>query len=76
MVHNIIFPELEEGIVIPEKKQALLKYINEITNIEKIEGVVLACTELPIMIKEIDLNIAVLNTTQIHIDAIVNWLIK
>lgn len=76
IIQNIIFPELEEGIVIPEKKKQLIKICNELINKENIEGIVLGCTELPLMIKENDFNIKILNTAQIHIDAIVTKLIE
>lgn len=71
IIQNIIFPELEEGIIIPEKKKQLIKICNEIINKENIDGIVLGCTELPLMIKDNDFNIKVLNTTRIHIDAVV-----
>ena len=38
-----------------------------------IEGVVLGCTEIEILIKESDLDIPIFDTTQSHIDSIVDY---
>ena len=38
-----------------------------------IEGIILGCTEIEMLIKEEDLNIPIFDTTQSHIDAIVNY---
>ena len=75
IIHNIIFPELEEGIVVPEKKEQLINICNNIIDKESIEGLILGCTEFPLMIKDDDFDIAVLNTSMIHIDAVVSKLI-
>lgn len=75
-IHNIIFPELEEGIVNPEKKIEMLDICNRIISEEKIEGIILGCTELPLMLKNEDFDIEVLNTAEIHVQAVVNELMK
>lgn len=74
-IHNIIFPELEDGIVVPEKKEIMLSICERIIIKEKIDGIVLGCTELPLMLKKEDFNIQVLNTTEIHVQAIVKELL-
>lgn len=76
IIQNIIFPDLENGIIAPEKKQQLLDLCNDRLAKESAGGIVLGCTELPLMIKDDDFAIAVLNTTQIHIDAIVEILVN
>ena len=40
------------------------------------DGVVLGCTEFPLMIFPEDVDIAVFNTTKIHSDAGVNYILK
>lgn len=71
IIHNIIFPELEEGIVIPAKKAQIISLCNNIIESTRCDGIILGCTELPLMLGERDFNIAVLNTTSIHINAAV-----
>jgi aspartate racemase len=72
---RIIFYELEEGIVNPDSKKRLVKICTDIISQDRIDGIILGCTELPLMIKEDDFTIAVLNTTRIHVNAIVARLI-
>ena len=72
VIHGIIFPKLEDGIVIPEDKEKMLSIIRGLVKDHSADGVILGCTELPLMIKDADLTLPVFNTTQIHIDAIVD----
>jgi len=74
IIQNIIFPDLENGIVAPGKKQELLRLCNDTMAGKSVDGIVLGCTELPLMVSKDDFAIEVLNTTQIHIDAIVGRL--
>jgi len=74
-IHGIIFPELEEGIVVLEKKKCLLDICARIIEKEGVDGVILGCTELPLMIKDGDLSVCVLNTVRIHVEAIVSAII-
>lgn len=71
-IHNIIFPKLEEGIVVPEDKKKILEIAERLLTKQNADGLILACTELPLIIKDKDLKTLILNTTQIHIKAIVD----
>jgi len=62
---------LENGIVNDTTKQKYLEIIDDMIKRDQIEGMILGCTELPMIIKENDLSIPQLNTTEIHIDRIV-----
>lgn len=73
-IHNIIFPKLEEGIVVPEDKQKILEITERLLTKQNADALVLGCTELPLIIKDEDLSALILNTTQIHIEAIVNYI--
>lgn len=70
MIHSVIFPELEEGIVVPEKKSNFINIVNDIKARENIDSIILGCTELPIMINQNDLPIKVVNTVDCHIEEI------
>lgn len=67
---NLIYPNLENGIVIPDDKVRMItlaeKYIKE----NDADALLLGCTEIPLMIKEGDVSVPVIDTTQIHIQAI------
>ena len=75
IIHNIIFPNLENGIIIEEEKQLFKDICNKIIKDKKIEGVILGCTELPLMIKENDFDISVLDTMEIHIKSILEKIV-
>ncbi len=70
-IQDIIFPELENGIINQEKKQDFItlceKYISD-----EVQAVVLGCTELPLLIQNTDLNFPIINTMKLHIEAIVH----
>ncbi len=68
IIHNIIYNELVRGIIKKESKQKYIKIINKIKN-EGVKGVVLGCTEIPLLINQKDLDINVFDTTSIHAKA-------
>ena len=71
-IHHIIFPNLEEGIVLPEQKAEMLCLAKDSIQREGAQALILGCTELPLIIRPEDLDTPLLNTTQIHIAAIIN----
>jgi len=76
IIHNIIFPNLEAGIVIPEEKAQLLAIVNKIAKTTGADGLVLGCTELPFAIKADDTELAVLDTGAIHVRAILDMILS
>jgi len=74
IIHNIIFPNLENGVVMSADKRVMIKIITELIAEHNADAVVLGCTELPLMIKDGDVDTLILNTTQIHIKSIVNYM--
>jgi len=73
---NLIYPNLENGIVIPEDKVKMIalaeKYIKEYNA----DSLLLGCTEIPLMIKPGDVSVPVINTTEVHVQAIYQEAIK
>lgn len=69
-VHETIFQELGKGIFDPKTKNRYLRIIGNVMN-EGADGVVLACTEIPLLIKPEDLDVPVFDTTLIHSKAAV-----
>ena len=74
-IHNLIFPNLENGIVVPEDKKKMLEIVTELIAEHRADSLVLGCTELPLMIQDGDIDTIILNATQIHIDAIINYIL-
>lgn len=64
-VHEIIYQELVNGIITDESKKT---YVSIIENLlaEGAQGVILGCTEIPLLIKPVDVDIPLFNTTKIH----------
>jgi aspartate racemase len=72
VIQNIIFPNLENGNIILEDKLKFKDIVEKIIQEENVDAVILGCTELPLLIKSNDLSKPVLDTTQIHIENIIN----
>ena len=71
-IQEKIFSEIEFGVLKKETKKNFLTIINRIIKDENVEGVILACTELPLLIKADDISIHYIDTAQIHVAAIVD----
>lgn len=65
----VIFDELVVGKIRKESRQ---KILNIIENYD-CDGVILGCTELPMLIMDNDLNVPVLDTVEIHTDKILDY---
>jgi len=76
IIHNIIFPNLEAGIVLESERKAILNIAQKMIEEHRADALVLGCTELPLAVKNGDLDIPLLDTTAIHIDAILDYLTK
>ena len=72
IIDDIIFSELCIGRVNEQSREDLLAIISKYT----VDGVILGCTELPQIIKEDDLNVEVLNTLDIHVEAVLQGCLK
>ena len=71
-IQQTIKEELGRGIFKEETKQAYISIINEL--IEKgAEGIILGCTEIPMLISQKDFSVPVFDTTRIHSQAAVDF---
>ncbi|MDO6820345.1 aspartate/glutamate racemase family protein [Zobellia sp. 1_MG-2023] len=71
-VHGVIYNELAKGIISEESKNKYLDIIGKAKK-EGAEGVILGCTEIPLLIQQKDCDIAVIDTTLEHAYAAVNF---
>jgi len=69
-VHRVIFEELVAGQLRPESKVVLLRIIDRLIA-RGVKGIILGCTEIPLLIKEGDCSVPVFDTTRIHAQAAV-----
>jgi len=75
-IHNIIFPNLVAGIVQENDKETIMKIAKKMLFEYKADALILGCTELPLLIQPDDLNAVLLDTTKIHIDAILKYILS
>jgi len=75
-IHDIIFPNLEAGVVLADEKAALIAIVEKLVVQHQADALVLACTELPLAIKQEDVSVPVLDTGRIHVDAILEYMIS
>ena len=70
IIGNLIYPNLENGIIVPNDKRKLLEIAEKYISEEKADSLLLGCTELPLAIKSCDVSVPILNTTELHIQEI------
>ncbi len=68
VIHDIIYAELAKGIVNPDSKTIYLEIIDRLISLGA-EGIILGCTEIPMLISQTDVNLPTFNTTEIHAKA-------
>lgn len=67
-VHRIIYDELVKGIILEESRKTYLQIIQRMID-KGAEGVILGCTEIPLLIRQEDCTIPVFDTTALHAEA-------
>lgn len=75
VVHDIIYNELILGELNPQSRRKYVEIINRAADIG-VTGVVLGCTEIPLLIKDKDVDIEVFDTTEIHAKAAIEHAIN
>lgn len=72
VINNTIYNEFGKGIFLPETKKVYLDIISRFALLGA-EGVILGCTEIPILLKEEDCDLPLFDTTQLHAVAAVDF---
>ena len=70
LVHDVIYDELCQGIVRSGSREAIGQVIDGLVE-RGAEGIILGCTELPLIIRDEDVDVVRLDTTAIHARAAV-----
>lgn len=76
LIHHKLFSEIELGILKDSTRNELLDIAKRMVEKEKIDSLILGCTELPLILKENKFGIPFLNTSAIHCDNIVTYCIN
>jgi aspartate racemase len=72
-INAVIFDELCANTIKKESRDGFRKIIDRLQKEEGAEGVILGCTEIPLLIKQEDVSIPVFDTTAIHSEAAVEF---
>ncbi len=75
LINDAIYNELGRGIFLPATKQFFLKVMHRLAA-EGAEGIILGCTEIPILIKPEDCELVMFDSTQIHATVAVKFAIS
>nr|WP_315425120.1 amino acid racemase [uncultured Pedobacter sp.] len=67
--------ELGRGVILEETRAQYIQIINDLIK-GGAEGIILGCTEIPMLISQDDFEIPVFDTTKIHCEAIVDYMLS
>ena len=76
LIHDRYIGELLRGVFTPETKADLLRIAGSLRDEERIDGIILGGTELPLLLRDTEIRgLVLLDSTLIHVDAIVSRLL-
>ena len=74
-IQHTVKEELGIGFINPETKKNYITIVNELIE-NGAECIILGCTEIPMLISQDDFEIPVFDTTKIHSQAIVDYVLS
>jgi aspartate racemase len=75
VIHSIIYHELVLGKILESSRETFVKIIKHMHTLG-VEGIVLGCTEIPLLISQKDSRVPIFDTTQIHATAAVEFSLR
>ncbi|HPE87669.1 MAG TPA: aspartate/glutamate racemase family protein [Bacteroidales bacterium] len=72
IVHDVIYHELCLGQINPSSKVRFITIINALVA-QGAEGVILGCTEIPLLVKQEEVKVILFDTTRIHAESVVAY---
>lgn len=75
IVDRVIYHELCLGKINPSSKEQFKEIIRHLVN-NGAEGVILGCTEIPLLIKQKDVKVPLFDTTRIHAESAVEYALE
>jgi len=75
IIHKTIYNELVHGKIESESRKEFQRIIKSSMK-NGAEGVILGCTEIPLLIKDSDVDIPIFDTTKIHAESAVEFALK
>jgi len=74
-IQHTLKEELGVGLINPETKKRYISIVNDLVE-NGAECIILGCTEIPLLISQDDFTIPVFDTTKIHSQAIVDYIVS
>ncbi|KAA3638012.1 MAG: aspartate/glutamate racemase family protein [Bacteroidetes bacterium] len=74
-IHRIIYEELVLGKILPESRETYKAIIKRLQD-NGAEGIILGCTEIPLLISKNDVDLPIFDTTRIHAEKAVEWAMR
>ncbi|MEM9932682.1 MAG: aspartate/glutamate racemase family protein [Bacteroidota bacterium] len=74
IIHDTIYEELVQGKIEDQSREKFKTIIKKLES-EGAEGIVLGCTEIPLLIQQKDVDVPVFSTMEIHATKAVEWAI-
>ncbi len=71
-IEETLLHELGKGIIVNKTKQEYMNIVNRLID-QGAEGIILGCTEIPLILGQEDINVPVFNSTQLHALAAVEF---
>lgn len=75
IIHKVIYEELVKGQFKDESRQEYIRIINELVK-DGAEGIILGCTEIPLLIRDNDVEIPIFDTTKLHSESAVKYALE
>ncbi|TCT11620.1 aspartate racemase [Natranaerovirga pectinivora] len=75
-IQHKLMTEIELGEFNEGTRKGLLGIVKRMVDEESIEGLILGCTELPLILIKDEFGIPFLNTTKIHVDSVIRYYLK
>ena len=72
-INAVIFDELAAEKFTPEAKARFIQISERLVKESGAQGVILGCTEIPLLIQQQDISVPVFDTTAIHVEAAVKY---
>jgi aspartate racemase len=72
IIHRVIFDELVVGKIESQSKQQYLEIIERLIN-RGVDGIILGCTEIGLLVQQSDVKVPIFDTARIHAEAAVEY---
>ena len=72
-IQHKLMTEIELGQFHNETRHGLLSIVKRMVDEDLIQGLILGCTELPLILTEDEFGIPFLNTTEIHVESVIRY---